>query len=216
MPSIIDLPAELQRAITLSWTMDNNHGVAESGFSGHVQVQRGSLERWMFTMGVRAMNRRDAQIAQGFFLQLEGPLNLFRMHDPAASKPLGHGAGLPVVRIATAAGARTVETEGWKPGTALMPGDWVQIGNQLCKARAIAFAGADGRATLDVWPKIMHDLPAQARILTRPARGLFRMLSDVPAWDLDAGRLLRPYEFKLSGVQVVLRGDEAPIALGWN
>jgi len=167
-------------------------------------------------MGVRAMNRRDAQIAQGFFLQLEGPLNLFRMSDPAASKPLGHGMGLPVVRVTTAAGARTVETEGWKAGAVLMPGDWVQIGHQLCKSRTIAYAGADGRAILDVWPKLMHDMPAQARIRTRQPCGLFRMLSDTPAWDLDAGRLLRPYEFKLSGVQVVLKGDEDTIPLGWS
>ena len=216
MPSIIELPAELQRAMTLSWTMENNHGVAESPFSGHVQVQLGQVERWSFVMGVKPMNRRDAQIAQGFFLRLEGPVNVFRMFDPSASKPLGHGQGLPVLRVAAAAGARTVETEGWKPGTALMPGDWVQIGNQLSKVRETAYAGADGRATLDVWPKIMHALPVQTRIMARPARGLFRMLSDAPAWDLDAGKLLRPYEFKLSGVQVVLRGDEAPVPIGWS
>jgi len=216
VPLILDLPPELQRAVTLSWTMENNHGVAESPFSGHAQVQRGPLERWSFVMGVKPMNRRDAQIAQGFFLRLEGPLNLFRMFDPAAAKPLGHGLGLPVLRVAAAAGARTVETEGWKPGSALLPGDWVQIGIQLCKARETAYAGPDGRATLDVWPRVMHELPAGARVSARPARGLFRMLSDAPAWDLDAGKLLRPYEFKLSGVQVVLRGDEAAVPMGWS
>lgn len=206
MPEIIDIPPEILRAVTLSWTMEMNHGLATSVFSGQSQAQRGALERWSFTMGIRGMNRRDAQVAQGFFLRLEGQLNLFRMHDPAAALPLGRALGKPVLAANATPGARTLSISGWAANVAgiLKAGDWVQIGDQLAKVRVDATSNAAGACSIDIWPKVMKTVAAGQPLIVRQARGLFRFVSDLPSWELDAGRLIRPYEFRITGVQEAL------------
>jgi hypothetical protein len=208
MAEPIDLPMPLQRAVSVAWTMEMNHGLAENAFNGRVQAQRGQLERWSFVMGIKPMNRRDAQVAQGFFLQLEGPLGLFRMADPAALAPLGRAAGLPVIEEEALPGQRQIETSGWLPNVSgiLMAGDWIQFGDQYCKVVADVHSSATGTATVSVWPKVMQTTAVDTPIVTRPAKGLFRFTSQAPSWEFDANRLLRPVEIRLSGVQEVL-GD---------
>lgn len=210
MPPIL-LPPELLQATAISWTMENNHGLAESPFTGHTQAQRGQLERWSFTMDIARLNRREASIAKGFFLQLEGRLGTFLMHDPAAPKPQGRATGAPVVAAETPASSRTVLTSGWTPNTPniLRAGDWVQIGDQLCAIRRDTDSGATGHAELDLWPKLMLAMPADTAIKTRPARGIFRFTTDVPAWDIEAG-LRRNHTFRLTGQQEILLPPVSP------
>jgi hypothetical protein len=206
MPATIDLPEVLKRVVRLSWTMEANHGLAESAFTGTVQAQRGQLERWSFTMEFRKMNRAEAQGAIAFFMRLEGQLNRFRMADPAALKPLGKGTGNPVASAATPAGSRTLSTSGWLPNVPgqLRAGDWVQIGDQLSRVREDADSDADGNATLDLWPKLMLAVPEDTPIILRPAKGIFRFTSEAPSFDLTAADTNKPFSFRMSGVQEVL------------
>lgn len=206
MSLIYDLPPELQRATSILWRMDTNHGRAESAFSGITQTQRGQLERWAFTMAIRRLSRQEMQIAQGFFLMLEGPLNLFRMADPAALAPLGVCSGYPVLNATAAAGSRTLSVSGFTPNTAgqLLAGDWIQIGDQLSKVRTTTGSNALGIATLDIWPKVMREVPSGTPVLTRPARGLFRFTTQLPEWEADSSERRRPYTVQLAGLQEVL------------
>ena len=208
----IDIPDCLLRAVRLSWTMESNHGLAESAFTGTVQAQRGQIERWSFTMEVKRMTRADAQQAIAFFLRLEGPLGTFRMHDPAACKPLGKGTGSPVVAATTAAGSRTLATSGWLPNVLaqLKAGDWVQIGDQLSRVRLDVDSSATGTATLDLWPKLMLPVAAGTPIVLRPAKGIFRFTSDLPSWDIAAADTNRPHTFRLTGIQEVLLPPAVP------
>jgi len=202
----LEIPACLLRAVSLSWTAESDHGLTESPFTGQVQTQRGRIERWSFTMDIKRMSRRDAQQAIAFFLNLEGPLGTFRMHDPAACTPLGKATGAPVVTVDHAAGVRTVETTGWLPNVTgqLKAGDWVQLGDQLSRVRVDVDSDATGTASLDLWPKLMLPVVAGIPIITRPARGIFRFTSDLPSWDLDADTRNKPYTFRLTGIQEVL------------
>lgn len=206
MPSPIDIPDVLLRSTKISWTAENNHGIAESPFSGHVQVQRGRVERWSFTMDIKRMTRREAQQAIAFFLQIEGPLGTFRMHDPAACKPLGSGTGLPIAAADTPAGSRTLATSGWLPNVTdqLRAGDWVQIGDQLSRVRQTVASSLTGTATLDLWPKLMRPVITGTPIILRPAKGIFRFTSDLPSWDIAAADINRTHSFRLTGVQEVL------------
>ena len=205
MPAL-DIPACLLRAVSLSWTMEMNHGIAESPFSGIAQAQRGRIERWSFVMDIKRMSRRDAREAVGFFLNLEGPLGTFRMHDPSACQPLGKASGLPVLSADAPAGSRTVATAGWLPDVSpqLCAGDWVQIGDQLCRVRSDVSSASDGTAILDLWPKLMVPMASGTTIATRPARGIFRFTSDLPSWDISADNRSRPYTFRLTGMQEIL------------
>jgi hypothetical protein len=206
VPDPIPVPPELLRATRISWTMDMAHGLAESPFSGQGQTQRGLLERWKFEMTIQRMNRRRAQIAQGFFMELEGNLGTFLMHDPASAEPLGRALGSPVLAANAAARAATISVAGWVPNISciLHAGDWVQIGEQLCKVVKHADSSPDGTCGLTIWPKLMLPLPAGTVIKTRPAQGIFRFTSDLPAWEADAANLLRNYTIALTGTQVVL------------
>lgn len=203
---IIDLPPELLRAISISWTMETNHGIAASPFSGHIQTQRGTLERWSFTMRLAKMTRRQAQIAIGFFLRLEGNLNTFRMHDPAACKPLGRATGTPVLSAPAAAGDRQISTTGWTPSTPgiLKAGDWIQIGHQLARLTTDANSSATGTATLSIFPRIMLPLDASTPLITHRPQGIFRYLSDLPSYELDASNQTTPYTTALTGSQEIL------------
>ncbi|RYD25112.1 MAG: hypothetical protein EOP87_24985 [Verrucomicrobiaceae bacterium] len=202
----IDIPDELLKAVSISWKMETNHARAESPFSGHTQAQRGQLERWSFVMSIRRLSRAEAQVAQGFFMMLEGPLGLFRMADPAASKPLGKATGNPILSTAASPGDRTIAVSGFAPNVSgiLKAGDWVQIGDQLSKVRTDVASSATGTATLSLWPKVMKTVPVASPVIVRNAAGLFRFTSQPPEWQADSNERGRPYTFQLTGVQEVL------------
>jgi hypothetical protein len=202
----IDIPAELLNAVSISWKMETNHGLAESPFSGHVQAQRGQLERWSFVMKIRRLSRREAQIAEGFFMMLEAPFGVFRMTDPSRRHPLGKATGTPILATAAAPGDRTISVTGFTPNVAgiLKAGDWVQIGDQLSKVRTDVASSATGTATISLWPKVMKTVPDETTIIVREAKGFFRFTSQPPEWEADASEKSRPYSFSLTGVQEIL------------
>ncbi len=206
MPDYIEIPSELLRATSIAWKMETNHGLAESTFSGQTQSQRGQLERWSFVMSIRRLSRSDAQIAQGFFMMLEGPLGLFRMVDPAAAKPLGKATGIPILSAPAEPGDREIAVSGFTPnvGGILRAGDWIQIGDQLSKVRTDVASSATGTATVSIWPKVMATVDSGEPLIVRNAAGLFRFTSQPPEWEADSSERGRPYTFQLTGVQEVL------------
>lgn len=203
----IDLPAALARVVSISWTMESNHGLAASVFSGHAQAQRGQLERWSFTMQFPRMTRAVAQEAMGFFMRLEGNLGTFRMSDPAACQPLGIASGSPVLAAAAPAGSRIVSVSGWQPNVAriMRAGDWVQIGDNFSRVRADVDSNALGSCNLDLWPRLMLAVDAGEPVIVRDAKGIFRFASDAPSWALDANEENKPYQISMTGQQEVLQ-----------
>lgn len=190
--------------------MESNHGLAVSPFSGHVQAQRGQIERWSFTMRIRRMTRAESQQAVAFFLNLEGNLNTFRMGDPAAPLPLGPSIGTPVLTADFPAGARTLTVSGWKPNVPgiLKAGDWIQIGDHLTRLRADSDSNAAGQSTLDIWPKLHIAAAAASPVITRHPKGIFRFTSEMPAFDITAELTSRRYTFSLTGSQEILTPSE--------
>lgn len=206
MPTAIDIPTALLRAVSITWKMETNHALAASPFSGHVQAQRGQLERWSFTLELRRLTREEMQVAQGFFLALEASLGLFRMHDPAARLPLGTATGTPVLAATADPGDRTLSISGFTPSvsTILKAGDWIQIGDQLAKVVADVASDAAGAATVTIWPKVMVEVPITTAVVVRGAQGIFRFTSQLPEWTADSSERGRPYTTMLAGVQEVL------------
>lgn len=201
-----ELPSILSKAVSINWTMDTNHGVSTSAFSGHVQTQRGQMERWKFAMKIRRLTRREASAAQEFFMAIEGPLGLFRMYDPAGKNPLGTASGSPALSASASPGDRALVTAGWSPNVAslLMPGDWLEVGYQLFKVRSIASSSNSGACSIAVWPKVMVPLASGLPVRFRSARGVFRFTTDAPSWDVSADLILRNHEFSLTGTQEIL------------
>lgn len=206
MPTAIDIPAPLLRAVSITWKMETNHALAASPFSGHVQAQRGQLERWSFTLELRRLTREEIQIAQGFFLALEASLGLFRMHDPAARLPLGTATGTPVLAATADPGDRTLSISGFTPSVSniLRAGDWIQIGDQLAKVVADTSSNASGVAAVTIWPKVMVEVASGQPVTVREAKGLFRFTTQLPEWTADSSERGRPFTTVLAGVQEVL------------
>jgi hypothetical protein len=200
---ILDFPHDTIRISVISWTPETNHGALVSPFTGAVTVQRGQLERWRFETELLPHSLEEAEIVQGFFLQLEGAANLFRMYDPAGALPRGQSAGAPVLDGAHPAGARSLLTAGWAASVLnqLRAGDWLQIGNQLLKVTDSVHSDIDGKATVPIWPALWLDQLTEAPIITRYAKGIFRMVAEHPSWSISAANRTRPYTFRLSGVQ---------------
>lgn len=206
MPTSIDIPAPLLRAVSITWKMETNHALAASPFSGVVQAQRGQLERWSFTLELRRLTREEIQIAQGFFLTLEASLGLFRMHDPAARLPLGTATGTPVLAATADPGDRTLSISGFTPSVSniLRAGDWIQIGDQLAKVVADTSSNASGVAAVTIWPKVMVEVASGQPVTVREAKGLFRFTTQLPEWTSDSSERGRPFTTVLAGVQEVL------------
>ena len=203
---MLPFPADLLRATRITWRMATSHALAESPFSGHTQVQRGQLERFECDLEFARIPRHLAQQAIAFFLRLENNLHPFTMADPSAVKPLGPATGTPVVATLTAARAATVPTAGWTPNSPaiLKAGDWIQIGDQLCRATADVPTAADGTAEIPIWPRLMIPMPATTPVKCHPATGIFRFASPPAEWDIDAALLRRSHTFRLTARQVIL------------
>lgn len=156
-------------------------------------------------MSLKQWNKEDAQDWMGFFLELEGNLNAFRMWDPSSCRPLGHGLGYPVIAEDTPAGSGEVETSGWPPNVinVLKAGDWAEFGGHFAKVVSSVNSGPDGTATIRFWPRPYADLTEDTPILLRPAKGIFRFVSDAPSWEVSAGGNPEPYSITLTGRQVV-------------
>lgn len=104
--------------------------------------------------------------------------NVFLFGDPLASLPLGTGAGTPVVSGANQTGY-TLSTSGWSGANALLPGDWLQIGNRLYRNLDTV---STSTATLNIWPQLRESPADGTPIITTNTQGLFRLASNQSKW----------------------------------
>ncbi len=188
--------------------MEQNHGYLASPYTGVGQVQRGQLERWQVAMTFQSVARRHSFAVEEFFLNLEGPANLFRFYDPSRPRPRGQVWRNITLARNHEAGERVLEVKGLPERLfrAFLPGDWIQIGHQLTKVKSSVASDRNGKAYLEIWPKLWESHAADERVSYERARGLFRFLSEPPSWEVTAGSI-RPYSFKLTGTQEIITRD---------
>ena len=208
---IIDVPQEIMRAVKLTWTMDNNHGFLQSGFTGAGQVQRGQLERWSVDIEFKNISAKNAGIMESFFMELEGNVNVFRMIDPARQTPCGCACGCATLKDDHDSGCRVLRLTGLTGEFPFSPGDWLQVGNQLVKVVRCNYTDDDGCTEVKVRPKLHRKFTAGTEIKYQPARGLFRFTSELPSWEYGGSSSRRPVSFKLTGQQEVIT-DNHPLA----
>ncbi len=162
--------------------------VATSPFTGQQQVQEHQGAWWEADISLPPMMRDKAGAWQGFLLALRGRRGTFLMGDPDARTPRGVAAGNPWVAGAGQTG-NTLVTAGWAPWTAglLRAGDYIELpGNRLHMVVTDAASDAAGGSILTIEPALRGSPPTGGAVITRNARGLFRLATNDAGWDADA------------------------------
>lgn len=158
------------------WGRDEVRSVSESPFSLHRTVYQHTGERWRVQIGLPPMTRAQAMEWEAFLLLLNGGAGEMLFGDPSRASPRGLAYGAPTVDGASQTG-RTLVTQGWSGNVTgiLKAGDFIQLGTRLHVVTRDASSDDDGRATLDIWPRLRETPSDEQGIVTQNCRGVFRL-----------------------------------------
>jgi hypothetical protein len=164
-------------------------GVSPFNFSEQTYVHPG--QRWLASVTLPPMKRERAEPWISFLMSLKGRQGYFLLNDPNALAPQGSVTGVISV-VGDGQSGSTLNVDGFSANlvNAFKAGDYIQLGSgpsaRLHKVLANVTAGASGNASLDIWPDLRSS-PADNDVVTYvSASGLFRLTSNVTAWNIDA------------------------------
>jgi len=119
-------------------------------------------------------------------MRLQGRANAFRL---GAAE--GRQQRVFMTVLVDGAGQRgyAVKTRGWVPGTFLLDGMFVTIGEKLHQVVADTdIAGADGKLTISIMPQLADKLADGVRVEVDEPWALMRLTSDQQGWTVDRGQ----------------------------
>lgn len=182
----------------------NAVNLSRSPFTFDTQVQEFSGQSWGAEVSFPPLERDAAEELQAFLLALQGPKGIFYLYDPLALEPRGIAAGIPLVDGGSQTG-NSINTKGWTPDTTgiLLRGDKIQIGTRLYSVMGTddINADSDGKATIDIWPRIRESPVDNQAIITETPKGLFRLSDQMTnLWSADETRL---YDMSFSCVEAI-------------
>lgn len=176
-------------------------GLSSSPFSLQQQTYEHDGERWEGEFTLPPMQRAAAQKWIAWLRSLRGPIGSFLMGEPRCAIPLGAAAaspGTPQVDGVHAARARSLAVKtglGTVPNW-LLAGDMISIGlgldRHLHEVQADASLASDGRATLELFPRLRTALTDGTTLYVSSATGLFRLTSSNVEHAIDAALHYRP------------------------
>lgn len=184
----LTIPAALA-AGSLRFIAQNAVAGPRSPFSHKQQIHAHSGQSLEVEITTMRLERADAEEVVAFGLKLNGRRGTFLLGDLANPAPRGSAVGTPLVNGAGQTGQQ-LATDGWQVSTSgvLLAGDWFHVGTGLTQRLYKVLNDADsdgaGAATLDVFPPLRESPVDDAPLVTSNARGVFRLASNVFAWDL--------------------------------
>lgn len=174
--------------ISVQWERDQVVGISESDFSLHRQHVLHTGERWRVTIAFPLMRREHADEWTSFLLAQDSGNGLLLFGDIFNPMPRGSAAGSPVVDGSNQLG-ETVSIRGFNNNVAgiLLPGDKIQIGNQLLQVIRTAATNDMGKAVLDIRPRLRAPSPVDGDVvITNNPKGLFCLdTKSGPIWSED-------------------------------
>lgn len=175
-------------------------GVSMSSFTLQQQVQVHQGDLWMARVGLIPMRGDDADKWTAFLLSLNGREGTFFLGDPGRRRPRGTVQGSPVVDGALQTG-KTLTIRGLTASATgiFKRGDYFQIGSgvlqRLHKVLRDVDADVNGKATLDIWPRL-RESPADGEVLeVMDTAGVFRLSENTVDWEI-AQNLSYGFEFE--------------------
>jgi hypothetical protein len=160
-------------------------GVNQSPYTFNSQIYDYNSETWGLKVSINPLTRAEAQPWIAFLTALRGRRGTFMFGPVIMGEPLGTGSGVPVVASANQTG-RELLTSGWAYSQlVLQKGDLMQIDQSLYMVLSDVTSGAEGLATIDVFPQLrIH--ANQAQIILSAPKGIFRLTSNtVPVLDVS-------------------------------
>lgn len=119
-------------------------------------------------------------------MRLQGRVNPFRL---SACEGPQHRILQRVVVDGAGQTGYVVQTRGWFPGSGLLDGMFVTIGEALHQVVAsTGLAGADGKLTIAIMPQIAGGVADGVAIETRRPWALMKLTSDQQGWTVDVGQ----------------------------
>lgn len=188
----LELPTNAPSPKRVVFTGVSAVGLSRNPYTYQTQVQRFAGQSWSAEITLPPMKREEAEQWIVFFLKLNGQEGTFLLGDPSAAEPRGSVAGDPKINLAHNAQQSAILTDGWTADEVgvLLAGDYIQIGQRLHKVLHDVDSDNSGVAEIDIWPSLREPLLDDTNIITRGARGLFRLAQNVvPLFDVDAGKV---------------------------
>lgn len=165
----------------------NTVAMSESPFTYAQQVHVHSGKRWEASVSVTPAIRQYSEAWVAFLLSLRGRLGTFYLGDPNGATPRGAASNQSdtlTVGTQTAIGGDQIVISGATTATGyFLPGDYIQVGNQLFKVLAAADSSASS-VTVDVWPDVRSVISAGTSVVYNDAKGLFRLANNVSEWSI--------------------------------
>jgi hypothetical protein len=166
--------------------MGDSVGQVQSPFTLQSQVQQWpGADYWKLDLSLPSMKRDTAAAWIGFLAALRGKANVFQVGDQLGRLPRGNPQGTPVISGLHLASATSINTAGWTASATglLKVGDYIQIGYRLHVVIGTDVnAGADGKATIEIWPSLREALADGVSIVTSNCKGLFRLADNERSW----------------------------------
>lgn len=170
---------------------DQAVGVSVSPFTRDTQVQEHQGDKWLAEVEFPEMEGDTAYEFVTFLMKLHGRAGSFYLSDPLKTTPRGIASGLPIIDGADQEGYE-LNTKGWTPNTANIyrKGDYIQLGTYLYCSLNDVSSDADGKCTLDIWPRLRVPPANEETIITENCQGIFRLSENVtPFWSADKTKL---------------------------
>lgn len=181
----------------------NVTAVAESPFTLSQQIHAHSGQRWEASVSITPALRQYSESWVAFLLSLKGRVGTFYLGDPAGATPRGAAKDYSdtlILGSQTVVGNDQIVISGATTATGyFLPGDYIQVGNQLFKILTSADSSASS-VTVDVWPDIRVATAVGTSVVYTDAKGLFRLASGVSEWSISNANL---YGISFEAVEVV-------------
>jgi hypothetical protein len=168
-----------------------------SPFTRQDEVQVWDGQQWVIEIQVApVVGRANAAAWMAFLASLNGMEGTFLFGDPLAATPLGAASGTPVVNTVgsptlNTRRSRVLYTRGWDGGVSnvLKAGDFLQLRSgtnaRLHMNLTDANSDSSGEAALNLFPALTDDMEDGEAIIVQAAKGVFRMATNEPRWNIS-------------------------------
>lgn len=162
--------------------------------TGNVATRPTGNPRWALSVASpRRMNQTQADLWLPMLMKLRGRINHLEAWDVFRPAPVGTMRGTLTLSSPCAVGATSLVITGGagQAGTTLRPRDWLQVGaglgSQLVMVTDLATANGSGVVTVNIANEMRLAWSAGTAVAWDKPKGYFKLMSDSPGWEYDAG-----------------------------
>lgn len=191
--AIITLPAGLTfSAFRITRRRYDYDEVSES--TGNVATRPTGNPRWMLSVSSPSrMNEAQADLWIPMLMKLRNRVNHLEAWDVFRPAPRGTMRGALTLSSSCVVGATSLVVTGGagQAGTTLKARDWLQVGSglgsQLVMVTDLATANGSGVITVNIASEMRLAYSAGAAVTWDKPKCYFKLMSDAPGWEYDAG-----------------------------